>query len=421
MTRQTTRVSHRMERFAISTLVFLTRLPIAMYPVVAVFIGYIYFDSYSLGSTFAASFVAGELLGSLVLGRIALYRQYADQITGVLVLSAVISLLLCWRLPWIAVLLLFSAAGLVPAGLPGWSQDRLTTACGKNGEATASVVARIINSAVRLLAPLVAGFALIAHTASAALAGAAFCYMLSAWLSRTMLASDTRVDPLTRPSRGRDRLSIGFAKLYLLVVAVIIPVGALQQTVAVTLHALSATESQAGSVLVISGAGSVVGSLSAARTSRIGRCYSGAVIACIVVALIPLPILYERWHVMWVYGFAVALGAVSAFAIVAITTHAAEVTHGAECGAVFSILYACASIGYLISTCISVVAGSTILVWILTILVAASLWVISKFFPTVPIIGSCADIDEETTNPPAAVRVVAEKIQTICKREIKMT
>src|SRR5262249_32734298 len=156
------------------------------------------------------------------------------------------------------------------------------------------------NSAVRLLAPLVAGFALIAHTASAALAGAAFCYLLSAWLSRTVLVSDTRGGPLTRPSRGRDRLSIGFAKLYLLVVAVIIPVGALQQTVAVILHTLSATQSQAGAVLVISGAGSVIGSLGAARTSRIGRYYSGAVIACIVMALVLLPILYEHWHVMWV-------------------------------------------------------------------------------------------------------------------------
>jgi MFS family permease len=178
------------------------------------------------------------------------------------------------------------------------------------------------------------------------------------------------------------------------------------------LHTLSAAQSQAGAVLVISGAGSVIGSLSAARTTRISCCYSKAVIACIVVALVLLPILYERWHVMWVYVFAISLGAVSAFAIVAITTHAAEATRGAERGAVFSVLYACASIGYLISACISVVAGSAVLAWILTILVAASLWGISRFVPAVPIIGLCDDIDEDITNRPAAVRVVAEKIPT---------
>jgi MFS family permease len=120
-----------------------------------------------------------------------------------------------------------------------------------------------------------------------------------------------------------------------------------------------------------------------------------------------------------VYVFAVLFGAVSAFAIVAITTHAAEVTHGAERGAVFSVLYACASIGYLIAAFISVVAGSAVLVWLFTILIAASLWVISRFVPAVPIIGSCDDVDEEISSPPATVQIIAEQIPTGSNRKIQ--
>jgi hypothetical protein len=280
---------------------------------------------------------------------------------------------LSWQLPWLAVFLLFFVAGLVPAGLPGWSQDRLTTAYGKGREATASAVVKVVNSVVWLVAPLLAGLVLIAHNAVAVLVGITACYVLSALLSRIAPGLATPDRTSASQSHKPRRAGRRFAGLYLLAIAVIVPVGALEQTVALILRTLLDTESRAGIMLSVFGFGSVVGALVSSRIAQLGRYVGWTFLACVVVAFTAVPILDGQWHVVFGYAFALLLGVASSVAMVAINTHAAEVADSVERGAVFSMLYACAGIGYFIAASISSVIGVAGPVWVLTVLVAGLL------------------------------------------------